>query len=43
MLLAVKGSQTGLAYSNTGRTNALYAEFGSLNHIGNLDVAPEEE
>ena len=42
MLLAVKGSHTGLAYSSTGLIleHALYAAFLSL--TGDLDVAPEE-
>ena len=33
MLLAVNGSQTGLAYSNTGRTNALHAAFFRLSFV----------
>ena len=33
MLLAVNGSQTGLAYSSTGRTKALYAAFFSLSLV----------
>ena len=33
MLLAVKGSQAGLAYSGTGHTNALYAVFFSLSFV----------
>ena len=33
MLLAVNGSQKGLAYSSTGRTNAMYAVFLSLSFV----------
>ena len=33
MLFAVNGSQTGLAYSSTGCTKALYAAFLSLSFI----------
>ena len=33
MLLAVNGSQKGLAYSSTGCTNALYAVFPSLSFV----------
>ena len=33
ILLHVKGPQTGLAYSSTGRTNALNAAFFSLSFV----------